>query len=212
MTTALDTTQCTAMCLHMARHLIAQKNMLTKADQAVGDGDHGIGMARGFERVVDMLEKKSYDSLHDLLNTIGMTIMSTTGGAAGAVFGTFFCGAAKSVKDRQTLDADALASILSSGLQAVQQRGKAKAGDKTMVDVLVPSAAAAQRMLSATLTDAVTAVSEAAHEGMENTRSMIATTGKSKTLGERSLGHADPGAISMWLILSAFAEYVQDLS
>ena len=129
-------------------------------------------------------------------------------GAAGAVFGTFFRGAAKNLADDAELNSKTLCMVLLEGLQAVQYRGKAKPGDKTMVDALEPASLKAREMENAPLDETLVQVSEAARQGMENTKDMVANLGKAKTLGERSLGHADPGAMSMYLILKYMAEFV----
>jgi dihydroxyacetone kinase-like protein len=124
------------------------------------------------------------------------------------VFGTFFRGAAKNMAGNSELNSQTLGLLLADGLQAVKDRGKAKEGDKTMVDALAPASLKARQLEAAPLDEALAKVSEAARQGMENTKNMVATLGKAKPLGERSLGHADPGAVSMYLILKFMAEFV----
>ena len=195
------------MFLQVVRRMKASQALLTQADQAIGDGDHGVGMARGFEAVRRKLEGKSFASLAELTSAIGTTLMASIGGAAGAVFGTWFRGGAKGLGERQALDSEALSLWLWDGLQAVKARGKASPGDKTMVDALEPAALGARECATAPLDVALTAVAEAARQGMERTREMVAAVGKARPLGERSLGHPDPGAVSTYLILTAMAEY-----
>jgi dihydroxyacetone kinase-like protein len=132
-----------------------------------------------------------------------MAILSTSGGASGAVFGTLFMGMAKGAPGPE-LDRNTFADALAQGLAAVQARGGAKPGDKTMIDALAPASDAAAR--ADDLDAALGAAAQAAEAGAEATREMIATTGKAKTLGERSVGHVDPGAISLSILLSAFAK------
>lgn len=194
----------------IAKKMIESKDLLTKADQAIGDGDHGIGMARGFEAVIEKLSKSEYDTLGDLLNAIGMTLLTSIGGAAGAIFGTWFKGASQNLKFDTILDSHTFSTILLDGLLAVKMRGKAELGDKTMVDALEPAATKARELVDAPLNEAITYISEEARIGMERTKDMIATIGKAKTLGERSLGHADPGAISTYLILKYMSEFIEN--
>ena len=205
----LDMSAARSMFLHMAKEMVAAKEILTKADQAIGDGDHGIGMARGFEAVEEKLANQEFSSLDLLLKTTGMALISSIGGAAGAIFGTFFRAGSKSLAEYTSFDAEALAKMLEDGLAAVQARGGAKPGDKTMIDALAPAAQAAAAIRNGSLMEAANAAAQAARDGMEKTRGMTARTGKAKTLGERSLGHPDPGAISMTLILDAFCNYLK---
>jgi phosphoenolpyruvate---glycerone phosphotransferase subunit DhaL len=197
----------TGMFEHVATYVEDNVDLLTQADRAIGDGDHGIGMARGFAAVRAKLGATPPATTGELVRTVGMAIMSNTGGAAGAIFGTFFRGGAKNMGSGTIFDAGALALLLNDGLAAVQERGHAVVGDKTMVDALAPAAARALEAGGAPLDQALAAAAEAARDGMEATKGMVAATGKAKTLGERSLGHADPGALSMYLILRAMADY-----
>ena len=196
------------MFLYVSREMEAIRDLLTQADKAIGDGDHGIGMARGFEAVRAKLETTTYSTFDDLFRDMGTTLLSAVGGAAGAIFGTFFRGAAPLLVGQTAFDSRALALFLEGGLKAVQARGKAKPGDKTMVDAAAPAALKAHEMEDASLEITLDAVAECARRGMEKTKEMVATIGKAKTLGERSLGHADPGAISTWLILRFMNEHV----
>ena len=196
------------MLLHVAGQMIAKTDELTHADQATGDGDHGIAMARGFEAVRDLLGSHSYQDLGSLLKAVGMTLVSQAGGASGAVFGTLFVGGSRNLADKSTFDAGSLASFLGDGLQAVQERGKARPGDKTMVDALEPAAQCAKEMAADPLEEAIVAVAAAACRGEEAARALVAHVGKAKTLGDRSRNHPDPGAISVTIILQAMAEFI----
>ncbi|MBD3305714.1 dihydroxyacetone kinase subunit L [candidate division KSB3 bacterium] len=197
-----------AMIISVSKNMIESKQQLTQADKAIGDGDHGVGMARGFENVLKKVEGQEFTSIDQLFKAVGMAIMSSVGGAAGAVFGTLFRGAVKNLKDVDVLTSEIFSQMLVDGLQAVKDRGKSKPGDKTMVDALEPAAMKSQSLIAAPLDEALPAIAEAANAGMESTKDMVATVGKAKTLGQRSLGHPDPGAISTALILRFMAEYV----
>lgn len=198
------------MMVYVSNRMIASKDRLTQADRAIGDGDHGIGMARGFENVLKKVEGQEFSCLEALFKTVGMALLTSIGGAAGAVFGTFFRGAAENLKGQDVLTAPVFSRILQDGLKAVTDRGRAKPGDKTMVDALEPAAVESRNQAAAPLEVALVAVAEAARLGMEKTKEMVAAIGKAKTLGERSLGHPDPGAVSIFLILVSMKEYVEE--
>lgn len=197
------------MFLFVADRMIDSKDLLTQADKVIGDGDHGIGMATGFEAVRNKLNGDEFGSLEDMLKAVGFALMMSIGGASGAIFGTLYQGAAKSLTEHTTFDSCALSTMLESGLEAVKERGKSKPGDKTMVDALEPAAVASKAYLKVNLNTALSAIADAAGNGMENTKNMIATMGRAKSLGERSLGHPDPGAVSMHLILCFMKDYVK---
>lgn len=196
-----------AMFVHVSKSMEESAELLTQADRAVGDGDHGVGMARGFAAVRQTLTGQVYATVGDLLKAVGTAMLSSIGGASGVIFGTLFRGGARNLTDRQTFDATALSLLLDDGLQAIKERGKAKVGDKTMVDALEPAARESRELTDAPLAEALIAVTEAARLGMEKTKDMVATVGKAKALGDRSLTHPDPGAVSLYLILKFMAEY-----
>lgn len=196
------------MIVAVSRGMIANTDRLTQADKAIGDGDHGVGMARGFACVIEKVEGREFTSIGHLFKTVGTAILTSAGGAAGAVFGTFFRGAAGNAESANVLTAELFARMLRDGVRAVELRGQAKPGDKTMIDALEPAAVEAERHSSESLAEALPAIAQAARLGMEKTQEMVATVGKAKTLGERSLGYPDPGAISMSLILDLMAAYV----
>lgn len=196
---------------NVADDIIANQDVLTEADRAIGDGDHGVGMARGCEAVREELVNTEASDLGGLLRSIGTKLMMSIGGAAGAIYGTFFCSAGKNLAGVQVLDSKSLYRMLAEGMAGVQERGKAQVGDKTIVDVLAPATEKAAEMQDAGLVESLEAVVDAAAEGMESTKNMVATLGRAKTLGERSLGHPDPGAVSMVLILKSMSEYAKGL-
>lgn len=196
------------MFIHLSKEMVESKDLLTQADKAIGDGDHGVGMARGFEAVHQKLEGEAFTTIAELLKAIGMALMMSIGGAAGPVFGTLFRDGAKRLGGQHIFDSKTLSLMLLDGLQAVKERGGAKLGDKTVVDALEPAALKSKELSLAPLDESLIAVTEAARQGMEKTKEMVATVGKATTLGERSLGHPDPGAVSTYLILKFMMEYV----
>jgi dihydroxyacetone kinase-like protein len=210
-TTQLSLNAAVAMFAYVADGMVDSKDLLTQADKAVGDGDHGVGMARGFAAVRAKLAEQSFTDIGQLLTSIGVSLMTSIGGASGAVFGTFFRAGAKHLGGWDEFTSQALSLLLADGLDAVKTRGGARPGDKTMVDALEPAAYAATSHGSANLDESLAAVTEAARLGMESTKEMIAQIGKARPLGERSLGHPDPGAISTFLIFRYMHAYVTAL-
>jgi dihydroxyacetone kinase-like protein len=196
------------MFLYVAGRIQDSQDLLTQADQAIGDGDHGTGMARGFAAVQARLEASPPATVADLLKTTGMALLTSIGGASGVIFGTLFRGGARNLTGVTLFDSETLSLMLTDGLAAVQERGKANPGDKTMVDALTPAAAKAAEMTAALLDESLPAVADAARLGMEATKGMVAATGKARALGPRAIGFADPGALSMYLILDFMAQYV----
>jgi dihydroxyacetone kinase-like protein len=166
-------------------------------------------MSRGLEAVLSMLDDEGSLDLKELFGKIGMSLITSVGGAAGIIFGTWFIGGGKGLAGKKIFDAESLVIFLQDGLRAVQERGKAKGGDKTMVDVMIPASMAARECFDKPLLIIFEQVVQAAQGGMENTRLMVASVGKAKTLGERSVGYADPGAISASLILDYMYEYIK---
>jgi phosphoenolpyruvate---glycerone phosphotransferase subunit DhaL len=204
----LTIAEATAMFLHVAQGMQDSQDLLTQADKAIGDGDHGTGMARGFAAVQAKLSASPPTTVADLLKTTGMALLTSIGGASGVIFGTLFRGGARNLTDTTIFNAETLSLMLADSLTAVQERGKANPGDKTMVDALAPAAVKSAELAATLLDEALPAIAEAARLGMEETKDMVAATGKARALGPRSLGFADPGALSMYLILDFMAQYV----
>jgi dihydroxyacetone kinase-like protein len=177
--------------------VIDNQDRLTKADQAIGDGDHGVGMARGFKAALEAVNTKPAATVGDLFRHAGMAVMMKSGGASGAVFGTFLTGMGKAAGGVE-LDGQSFVAALRQGLADVQARGRAKPGDKTMIDALVPAIDAATAAPG--IEDALNGAAQAALSGVEATKAMVAATGKAKALGDRSLGHPDPGAITLSIL------------
>jgi phosphoenolpyruvate---glycerone phosphotransferase subunit DhaL len=194
-----------ALMLHAATQVTAAKDLLTKADQVIGDGDHGIGMARGCEAIRLKLEGQTFATPGAVFIASGQAMMMSVGGSSGAIFGTLFSATGKHLGDVPLLTATLFANALAEGLAAVQKRGGAKVGDKTLVDALAPASVAALQNTHGSLADALQAAATAATQGAEHTKDFVATLGRAKTLGERSLGHIDPGALSLSIWLTGMA-------
>jgi dihydroxyacetone kinase-like protein len=201
----LNLSETKALLSAAARSVILSKDRLTKADQDIGDGDHGVGMARGFTAFDQAIAKEAH-SIQELFRGCGRALMMASGGASGVIFGTLFQGAAQTVKG-DVFDAEALVLALEGGLKAVQGRGKAKIGDKTMVDALAPAAEAARKTFvgGGSLEQVAAAAAQAAGEGLEATRGWVAKIGKAKGLGEQTVGFVDPGALTMSILLDSIA-------
>lgn len=205
MSDTLDLPGSVAMLRAVANAVIAQTDVLTDADLAIGDGDHGVGMRRGFEATLAALETPP-ETIDAAFKAVGTAIMAQTGGAAGAIFGTFFRSGSKAFVGKEVLDGPSFAAFLEAGLEAVLKRGGVVEGQKTIIDALAPAARAA-RAAGSSLADVTAAAAQGALDGVEATKGMIATTGKARSLGERSIGHPDPGAISVSLILVAARDF-----
>jgi dihydroxyacetone kinase-like protein len=186
----------------------ANKDLLTQIDGAIGDADHGVNMDRGMLAVVAALDAAPVADAATLLKRVGMTLVSTVGGASGPLYGTFFLRMATAAGQVGALDAAAFAKALRAGLEGVVARGKAEAGDKTMFDALAPAVEALDSALAAgaPLATALHGATAAAAEGRDATVDMIARKGRASYLGERSVGHQDPGATSAALLMDAAAD------
>lgn len=188
-----------------------QQGYLTELDSAIGDADHGTNMARGMSAVVQKLAQDVPDAIDALLKTTGMTLVSSVGGASGPLYGTFFLRMAAASGGDAPLDAAGLGAALRAGYEGILQRGKAEAGDKTMIDAMLPALEAFDAAAAAgTLDDAVAAASAAAAEGRDATAPLVARKGRASYLGERSAGHIDPGSASTALLFEALATAVAD--
>jgi len=183
-----------------------QRDYLTQLDAAIGDADHGTNMDRGFSSVVSKLaELDGSEPPGRILVTAGSTLVSTVGGASGPLWGTALRRAGRSLGDGATFEAAALAVALEAALDGVVELGAAQPGDKTMVDALEPAVRTLKERLEVGMSgaDALAAAREAAEAGMQSTVPLQATKGRASYLGERSIGHQDPGATSTALILRA---------
>ena len=179
--------------------------MLTELDTAIGDGDHGENMNRGFKAIQKKFEGTTPTDLASLFKLVGMTLLSSVGGAAGPLYGGFFLALSKACAGKEKLTKQELGEVLTEGLADIQKRGKAQLGDKTMVDALTPALDAYRASPDGDVTSALRAAVEQAHKSAEATIPLQARKGRASYLGERSIGHQDPGATSSWLLLQALA-------
>lgn len=189
-----------------AADIAEQRDYLVDLDRAIGDGDHGENMDRGFKAALEALGQAQPGSVAEVLKTVAKTLMSTVGGAAGPLYGTAFLRASKAAGDGE-LDGVGAAAVIAGALEGIQARGKATTGEKTMVDAWTPALEAA-RAAAESGSDAAAvfeAAAAAAEAGAAATEPMRATKGRASYLGERSIGHLDPGAVSTSLILRAAA-------
>ena len=194
----------------MAEVLAFEKEYLTELDTKIGDADHGLSMHRGFQAVIAKLPEVADQCAGTILKTVGMTLVSTVGGASGPLYGTAFMYAGNQVVGKEELTLADAANMFNAALDGITKRGKANPGDKTMLETLVP---VTEYLLSlrdgesepnsATIWQTVLQI---AHEGMESTRPLEAKKGRSSFLKERSIGHLDPGAVSSYLLIKVIAE------
>lgn len=212
MINAPDARQGRDMMLLTADRIIAAEEMLSQADRDLGDGDHGLGMKRGMEAVKAKLEAMEPASVEEVFSAAGMAMMSSMGGASGALFGTVFRAGSKGLTGRPTLDSEGMALFLEAAVEGVRKRGGAEIGDKTMVDALAPAATAARESAALPLGEALSAIAAASEAGKEASRAMVAKFGRAKTLGEACIGFPDAGALSVTIILTAFRDYVSEAS
>jgi dihydroxyacetone kinase-like protein len=191
-----------------AAEVEANKEYLTQLDAAIGDADHGINMHRGMSAVLGKLDSAGADDVGGLLKTVGMTLVSTVGGAGGPLYGTLFLQMGTATAGKGELGPEDWAAALEAAVSGVQARGKAEPGDKTMIDALVPGRDAFKAAIGegATFADALRRSTEAAEKGMQDTVPLVARKGRASYLGERSAGHQDPGATSSHLLLKTAAD------
>lgn len=196
------------MMLAVSDKIIQSEELLSEADRRLGDGDHGLGMQRGFTAAKAQLEGLEPTTAGQVFTTTGMALMASMGGASGAVMGMLYQSGGTALGTAESLDAAGVASFLTAAYDGVTNLGGAKPGDKTMVDALAGARDAVVDGNSASVSEALAAAASGATKGMEATKDMIATMGRAKTLGEKSIGHPDPGSVSvsiMFETMSAFA-------
>lgn len=198
----------------LAQVLQEQRDYLTQLDSAIGDADHGINMDRGFRMVQEKLQKQTETDIGSLFKLVGMTLVSTVGGASGPLYGTAFLRAGAVLAGKQELSGSDYVALLAAAVDGIQARGKAQAGEKTMLDALLPALASAREAEAAQLdiVEITRRASDAAEQGMRATIPLLATKGRASYLGERSIGHQDPGATSSWLLLRTLADVCAERS
>jgi dihydroxyacetone kinase-like protein len=191
-----------------AAAIAEHKQYLTELDSAIGDADHGINMDRGFQAVLGKLDGAPPGDIGALCKTVGMTLVSTVGGAGGPLYGTLFLQIGVATAGKDEITAEDWGAALDAAVSGVQARGKAEAGDKTMLDALIPArdAYAAALAEGADMPAALRRAADAAEQGRDATIPLVARKGRASYLGERSAGHQDPGATSSALLLRTIAD------
>ena len=203
---SFDVGVATAWLQGFADRVTEEKDWLTELDAAIGDADHGINMTRGMSAVAGDLPDQPAD-LATLFKRTGMKLVSTVGGASGPLYGTFFLRMGAAAGDATSLDGPGLAAALRAGCEGIKARGKAELGEKTMLDAMLPALDALDEALGAgqSPAEAMKTAAEAAATGRDATIPMLATKGRASYLGERSIGHLDPGAASSTLLFETLA-------
>jgi len=203
----VDLSLLTGWVREFARVIGEKAEYLTDLDAAIGDADHGINMDRGMTAVVAALDEGTPADMSELCKLVGMTLVKSVGGASGPLYGTFFLRMAPALGSSDSVDAADFAKALRAGVEGVVQRGRAEAGDKTMFDALAPTLEALDSALASGtgLTAALADATVAAEKGRDATESMVARKGRASYLGQRSVGHLDPGAASSAMLIAAAA-------
>lgn len=208
MLNTLNAKEAKEMLLYIADKVIEQKPFLTDIDSAIGDGDHGIGMAGGMQKAKDKLMKQDFEDVYEVFLTAGKAMLMSMGGASGVIFGSLYMAGAKGEQGTE-LTAESLAKMERKSLEAIKERGKASVGDKTMIDALEPAVIAMESTANQGLYEMLKAAEQAAAQGVEDSKEYIAKFGRAKSLMERAIGHQDAGATSVWLIFQGMREYVE---
>lgn len=192
----------------MADRIEAEKDYLTELDNEIADGDHGVNMAKGFNAVVPKISTMVGKDIGSLLKTTGMTLVSTVGGSAGPLYGTAFMKAGAALRDKMEIDGKDLVVALEAAIGGIQMRGKAIVGEKTMLDAICPAYDAIKAAVEAgdDIKTALTKGVDAARDGVEYTKTIKATKGRASYIGDRSIGHQDPGATSSLYLMEAMLE------
>ncbi len=195
----------------IAERIIENKDYLTDLDREIGDADHGVNLARGYQAVLEKVPQEEKD-IGAVLKKTGMTLLSTVGGASGPLYGTAWMEAGKAAAGRETLEPGDYPVLLDAAIAGIQKRGRAVRGEKTMLDALIPAreALAGKLEAGAGLPEALDAACAAAAEGVAFTKTIRATKGRASYLGDRSIGHQDPGATSAALTLEAIRDYIKE--
>lgn len=194
----------------IGNRIIENKEFLTELDREIGDADHGINMARGFTEVLAVLPKDN-DNIGDALKKTGMTLLSKVGGASGPLYGTAYMQAGKVLAGKTALTPEDGKAVFEAVIAGIQKRGKAVKGEKTMLDAIIPASEAYAAAIDggSSVADALDAMCKAAEEGVEYTKTIIATKGRASYLGDRSIGHQDPGATSATITMQSIRDFVK---
>ncbi len=194
-----------------AGRIIQAEPYLTEVDTIIGDGDHGTGMKAGFSALEKQLLFEEYETPYGLFHASGLALVRSMGGASGVLFGTLLIGGLDRIKGLDSLSAADLVDFFAKSIEAIQKRGRAGPGDKTMVDALLPAAAAMEVELnkSGDIPAILKSACEGALNGVENTKDMMPRAGRSKNFREKAIGYPDPGAISVSIIFQGLYDGIQ---
>lgn len=205
----MNNTQLIELLHNMSVKINEHKDYLTELDQPIGDSDHGINMARGFKTLEDKLDSLKDKDVSTILKTVGMTLVSQVGGSSGPLYGTAFMYAGNALSSKNEITLVDFATALSSAIEGVKMRGKASVGEATMLDAMIPALDGLNEAINNNLTtkEALTNVFEKAQLGANSTIPMIATKGRASYVGERGIGHLDPGAQSFAYLMETIKEF-----
>lgn len=195
---------------NMQKNIGENRSYLSDLDREIGDGDHGINMDRGFQEVMKKMDEMKELDISGILRTMGMTLAFKVGGASGPLYGTAFMKASDTLKGKEEIVLTDLPGLLDAAIGGIQLRGKAVQGEKTILDTLFPAKEALENAIAEgkNSEQAIDAMLKAGEEGAEYTKTIKATKGRASYIGERSIGHMDPGAASALILLRSIAEIV----
>ncbi|AVQ16959.1 dihydroxyacetone kinase, L subunit [Fusobacterium gonidiaformans 3-1-5R] len=195
----------------IADEIIQNKEYLTELDRVIGDGDHGVNLARGFEEIKAQISSYSSLAYSDIFQKMGMTLLTKVGGASGAIYGTAFMSAGMYCKGKTELEKEDIVAIFKAMIEGVKKRGKASLGEKTLLDTVLPVYDLLQHRLEQgeDILSNTEEIKTVAKQGMESTKDIIATKGRASYVGERSLGHIDPGAASSYMMIKVICEEIK---
>lgn len=207
---SLTIEQTKEMLIFVGEEVIKHKPLLTDLDSAIGDGDHGIGMAVGFSNANDRLRVENYSDINSIFKEIGKSMINNMGGASGVIFGTMFVAGVKNLETIKALNLELFATIFEKGLIAIKERGKANIGDKTMIDALEPAVSSLKESFNKNvdLHTALKKAEESAGAGVEKTKDYVAKFGRAKSLGNRAIGHQDAGATTIWIMFKSMSTWI----
>lgn len=208
---SLNTTQLKSMLMYTCQVMVDSQEIMCEADRNIGDGDHGIGMAKGFEAALQELQKQEFEDVYKIFFTVGRTMIKEMGGASGIIFGMLFYAGSKNVEPSPELTVEDFVTVFDKALTEIKAKGQAQVGDKTVVDALQPMVEAMQQNLDKDLSfEEITQIAlQAAIQGKENSKQYAAKFGRAKTLGDRAIGYPDAGAVSLTLIMQAMLDWLK---
>ena len=197
--------------MYTCQVMVDSQEIMCEADRNIGDGDQGIGMAKGFEAALQELQKQEFEDVYKIFFTVGRTMIKEMGGASGIIFGMLFYAGSKNVEPSPELTVKDFVTVFDKALTEIKAKGQAQVGDKTVVDALQPMVEAMQQNLDKDLSfEEITQIAlEAAIQGKENSKQYAAKFGRAKTLGDRAIGYPDAGAVSLTLILQAMLDWLK---